>query len=417
MMKEKEMKRVPQLRFPEFTDDWEQRKLGEVADLITGYPFESKNFTNDGVKLVRGMNVKRGYLDFSDEICVHWRTQEGLENYLLEKDDILIQMDGALIGKSYAKIAENQLPALLVQRVTRVRTNVDKANEAFIYQEIQRNFLQYIQGIKTETAVPHLSLNDIANFIVAFPSTAEQKQIGNIFDTLDHLITLHQRKLEKLKELRKGVMKKLFNQEVRFKADDESEFPEWEKKKIGDVFSKIKDKNKDGRNQNVITNSAEFGLINQRDFFDKDIAVDGKTENYTVIKTGDFVYNPRKSKQAPYGPFNCYKLEENGIVSPLYTCLRPKSNVNDKYLLWYFKSGSWYRFIYENGAQNGARHDRVGMTDSLMQEIPVYLPQAVEEQQKIAECLSALDYVIEKQKATLAAWEELKKGLLQQMFV
>ena len=416
-MKEKEMKRVPQLRFPEFTDDWEQRKLGEVADLITGYPFESKNFTNDGVKLVRGMNVKRGYLDFSDEICEHWRTQEGLENYLLEKDDILIQMDGALIGKSYAKIAENQLPALLVQRVTRVRTNVDKANEAFIYQEIQRNFLQYIQGIKTETAVPHLSLNDIANFIVAFPSTAEQKQIGNIFDTLDHLITLHQRKLEKLKELRKGVMKKLFNQEVRFKADDESEFPEWEKKKIGDVFSKIKDKNKDGRNQNVITNSAEFGLINQRDFFDKDIAVDGKTENYTVIKTGDFVYNPRKSKQAPYGPFNCYKLEENGIVSPLYTCLRPKSNVNDKYLLWYFKSGSWYRFIYENGAQNGARHDRVGMTDSLMQEIPVYLPQAVEEQQKIAECLSALDYVIEKQKATLAAWEELKKGLLQQMFV
>lgn len=193
-MKEKEMKRVPQLRFPEFTDDWEQRKLGEVADLITGYPFESKNFTNDGVKLVRGMNVKRGYLDFSDEICEHWRTQEGLENYLLEKDDILIQMDGALIGKSYAKIAENQLPALLVQRVTRVRTNVDKANEAFIYQEIQRNFLQYIQGIKTETAVPHLSLNDIANFIVAFPSTAEQKQIGNIFDTLDHLITLHQRK-------------------------------------------------------------------------------------------------------------------------------------------------------------------------------------------------------------------------------
>ena len=202
--------KVPEIRFKGFTDDWEQRKLGEVADLITGYPFESKNFTNDGVKLVRGMNVKRGYLDFSDEICEHWRTQEGLENYLLEKDDILIQMDGALIGKSYAKIAENQLPALLVQRVTRVRTNVDKANEAFIYQEIQRNFLQYIQGIKTETAVPHLSLNDIANFIVAFPSTAEQKQIGNIFDTLDHLITLHQRQLEKLQNKKKSLLEKMF---------------------------------------------------------------------------------------------------------------------------------------------------------------------------------------------------------------
>ena len=87
---------------------------------------------------------------------------------------------------------------------------------------------------------------------------------------------------------------------LRFKADDGSQFPDWEKKKISDIFSKVKEKNKDGQNQNVITNSAEFGLINQRDFFDKDIAVDGKTENYTVIKTGDFVYNPRKYNRSLY---------------------------------------------------------------------------------------------------------------------
>ena len=203
---------------------------------------------------------------------------------------------------------------------------------------------------------------------------------------------------------------------LRFKADDGSQFPDWEEKKVGDIFSKVKDKNKDGQNQNVITNSAEFGLINQRDFFDKDIAVDGKTENYTIIKTGDFVYNPRKSKQAPYGPFNCYQLEEDGIVSPLYTCLRPKGNADDKYLHWYFQSGSWYRFIYENGAQNGARHDRVSMTDSLMQEIPVYLPQAIEEQQKVAEFLLTIDTVIEKQKETVSAWEECKKGVMQKLF-
>lgn len=203
---------------------------------------------------------------------------------------------------------------------------------------------------------------------------------------------------------------------LRFKADDGSQFPEWEKKKISDIFSKVKEKNKDGQNQNVITNSAEFGLINQRDFFDKDIAVDGKTENYTVIKTGDFVYNPRKSKQAPYGPFNCYHLERDGIVSPLYTCLRPKGIADNEYLQWYFQSGSWYRFIYENGAQNGARHDRVGMTDSLMQEIPVHLPQLAEEQQKIAEFLSTIDTVIAKQKETVSAWEERKKGVMQKLF-
>lgn len=203
---------------------------------------------------------------------------------------------------------------------------------------------------------------------------------------------------------------------LRFKADDGSQFPDWEKKKISDIFSKVKEKNKDGQNQNVITNSAEFGLINQRDFFDKDIAVDGKTENYTVIKMGDFVYNPRKSKQAPYGPFNCYHLEKDGIVSPLYTCLHPKGIADNEYLQWYFQSGSWYRFIYENGAQNGARHDRVGMTDSLMQEIPVHLPQLAEEKQKIAEFLSTIDTVIEKQKETVSAWEERKKGVMQKLF-
>lgn len=203
---------------------------------------------------------------------------------------------------------------------------------------------------------------------------------------------------------------------LRFKADDGSEFPDWEEKKVANLFSKIKEKNKDGKIQNVITNSAEFGLINQRDFFDKDIAVDGKTENYTIIKTGDFVYNPRKSKQAPYGPFNCYQLEEHGIVSPLYTCLRTKGIANAEYLLWYFQSGAWYRFIYENGAQNGARHDRVGMTDSLMQDIPVYVPRSLEEQQKIADFLSTIDTVIEKQKVTVEAWEERKKGVMQKLF-
>ena len=203
---------------------------------------------------------------------------------------------------------------------------------------------------------------------------------------------------------------------LRFKADDGSEFPDWEEKKVANLFSKIKEKNKDGKIQNVITNSAEFGLINQRDFVDKDIAIEGKTENYTTIKTGDFVYNPRKSKQAPYGPFNCYQLKEEGIVSPLYTCLRPKGIANAEYLLWYFQSGAWYRFIYENGAQNGARHDRVGMTDSLMQDIPVYVPRLLEEQQKIADFLSTIDTVIEKQKATIGAWEERKKGVMQKLF-
>lgn len=426
MMKEKEMKRVPKLRFPEFTDDWEQRKLGDIIPVVTDY-VAAGSFADiaanvdyksepDYAQLVRTVDLKHNF-ENNDSVYVDKNAFDYLYRVNLDEESIVLPNIGANIGEVYY-IEPSELPYernVLGPNAIYLKPN---KNTKFIYSLFQTvDFQKKLAISVASSGQPKFNKTELKEILLMLPNNDEQRAIGSYFRNLDNLITLHQRKLEKLKELRKGVMKKLFNQEVRFKADDESEFPEWEKKKIGDVFSQIKDKNKDGRNQNVITNSAEFGLINQRDFFDKDIAVDGKTENYTVIKTGDFVYNPRKSKQAPYGPFNCYQLEENGIVSPLYTCLRPKSNVNDKYLLWYFKSGSWHRFIYENGAQNGARHDRVGMTDSLMQEIPVYLPQAVEEQQKIADCLLSLDDVIAKQKATLVAWEELKKGLLQQMFV
>ena len=416
-MKEKEMKRGPKLRFPEFTDDWEQRKLGELYGTIgnafvgTATPY----YVEIGHFYLESNNVKDGQINHNSEIFINDEFYEKQKDKWLHTGDMVMVQSGHV---GHAAVIPKELDNTAAHALIMFRNKKEKIEPYFLNYEYQtEKAKKKIENITTGNTIKHILASDMREFEVDVPKYEEQKVIAGYFRKLDNLITLHQRKLEKLKELRKGVMKKLFNQEVRFKADDESEFPEWEKKKIGDVFSQIKYKNKDGRNQNVITNSAEFGLINQRDFFDKDIAVDGKTENYTVIKTGDFVYNPRKSKQAPYGPFNCYKLEENGIVSPLYTCLRPKSNVNDKYLLWYFKSGSWHRFIYENGAQNGARHDRVGMTDSLMQEIPVYLPQAVEEQQKIADCLLSLDDVIAKQKATLVAWEELKKGLLQQMFV
>ena len=202
--------KVPEIRFKGFTEAWEQRKFGDYNDLMTGYPFESDKFSEDGIKLVRGMNVKRGYLDFSEDICVKWNSCVGLENYLLKDGDILIQMDGALIGKSYAKIKKNQLPALLVQRVTRARTNNKLASQDFMYQTIQRDFLRYIGMNKTETAVPHLSLNDIRNFEIMVPGLAEQNKIGTYFSNLDRLITLHQQKCEELKKIKKFMLQKMF---------------------------------------------------------------------------------------------------------------------------------------------------------------------------------------------------------------
>ena len=199
---------------------------------------------------------------------------------------------------------------------------------------------------------------------------------------------------------------------VRFKQDDGSSFPKWKEYTISDLFSKIGAKNINGKNTNVITNSAEHGLIPQRDFFDKDIAVEGNTQNYYIIQKGDFVYNPRKSTTAPYGPFNCYMYDNEGIVSPLYTCLTPKYKEYTKYLLWYFKSSAWYSYIYHNGAQGGARHDRVGMTNELMDGIPINLP-SIQEQHKVSSFLSLLDDRITKQRELVEKLKTYKRGLIR----
>lgn len=202
---------------------------------------------------------------------------------------------------------------------------------------------------------------------------------------------------------------------LRFKDTNGQVFETPDELTIRDLFDKVKTLNQDGKNKNVITNSAEYGLVPQRDFFDKDIAVEGNTRKYTVIKDGDFVYNPRKSTTAPYGPFNCYTRKEPGIVSPLYSCLTPKNKAYTPYLLYYFSSPAWYSYIYHNGNQGGARHDRVGMTDDLLQGIPVTLP-CMKEQKKITTFLSLCDERFKLQKSKVESLENRRKGLLQQIF-
>lgn len=166
--------------------------MEEVSDLLTGFPFPSDKFVEKGIPLIRGKNVKRGVLDKSVNNLEYWKNSNGYEKFLLAPKDILLQMDGALIGKSYAMVNDKDIPALLVQRVTRVRNKFDFDND-FIYQSIQKDFLRYIQTIKTDSAVPHLSLNDIKKYKIYIAEFSEQKAIGELFYSIDQTITLHQR--------------------------------------------------------------------------------------------------------------------------------------------------------------------------------------------------------------------------------
>ena len=193
------------------------------------------------------------------------------------------------------------------------------------------------------------------------------------------------------------------------------EFPAWKEKKLGTLFSKIEKRNNNKSISNVITNSAVYGLVKQRAFFDKDIANKENTDKYYVIENGDFVYNPRKSNEAPYGPIQMYEGKATGIVSPLYLCLKPsKKDMYLPFMKHYFHSTVWHKFIYKNG-DTGARGDRVSIKVQTLLNMPIFLP-SLPEQQKIANFLSSYDSMIDNQSKRVEVLKLRKNGILQKIF-
>ena len=194
---------------------------------------------------------------------------------------------------------------------------------------------------------------------------------------------------------------------LRFPGFDEP----WKETTLSALFSKSTQKNADGHITNVICNSAKLGLIPQREYFDKDIANSDNTNGYYIIQQNDFVYNPRKSSDAPYGPISSYKYAEDGIVSPLYLCFRAKDEINPLYYEWYFRSSAWHRYIYMSG-DSGARHDRVSIKDDTFFAMPINLPSE-QEQSKIASFLQSLDDRIDAQEKLVASLKKYKRGVVK----
>ena len=180
------------------------------------------------------------------------------------------------------------------------------------------------------------------------------------------------------------------------------------------MFAKNTKKNTDGQITNVICNSAKQGLIPQREYFDKDIANSDNTSGYYIIEENDFVYNPRKSSDAPYGPISSYKYPDAGIVSPLYLCFRAKEKINPSFFEWYFRSSAWHRYVYMSG-DSGARHDRVSIKDDVFFAMPISIPSA-REQEHIASFLDMIDQRIDKQRALVDNLKKYKRGLLMYYF-
>jgi len=364
---------------------WEQRKLGEFTISYSGGTpsVGIKEYYNGQIPFIRSAEI-------NSEITELFLTEEGLKNSsarLVDVGDILYALYGATsgeVGRARLKGAVNQ--AILVIKPhkeydSEFLTNwLRKSKESIV-----ETYLQGGQGNLSGTIVKEL--------LVCSPSHTEQEEIGSFFYNLDNLITLHQRKLERLKNVKKSMLDKMFPKdgevvpEIRFKGFTDA----WEQRKLGDVADKVTEKNGGLQYIETFTNSAEYGIISQRDYFDHDIAKIGSLDGYYIVRNEDFVYNPRISTSAPVGPVSRNKMGRTGVMSPLYTVFRPH-DVDTTYLEHFFKSKYWHSFMNFNG-DSGARSDRFSIKDSVFFEMPIPIPY-VEEQRKIGECLTHIDNLI-----------------------
>lgn len=198
----------------------------------------------------------------------------------------------------------------------------------------------------------------------------------------------------------------------------ELRFPEFEKEpnwpcvKLNVVAKRSTSKNKGEKVSRVLTNSAVDGVVDQRDYFEKDIAVKGNLESYYVFDKGDYVYNPRISSSAPVGPISKNKVGK-GVMSPLYTAFRFNSKKND-FFEQFFKSSRWHGYL-QTISNSGARHDRMSIGSNDFMEMPVPNPNDME-QQKIADCLASIDELITLHTQKLVYLKDHKKALMQQLF-
>ena len=409
--------RSPKIRFKGYSEDWEQRKLGEITELKSASRVHKDEWTSNGVPFYRSSDVMAAINGTENEKAfISEELYEKLSKVSgkLEEGDILVTGGGS-VGNPY--IVPDNKPLYTKDADLLWIKNKGKFHPYFLYEFFfSPTFRNYLGSISHVGTIAHYTITQLSETPICLPSFEEQKEVGEYFQSLDHLITLHQRKCEQTQKLKKYMLQKMFPQDktnvpkIRFDGFTDA----WEQRKLGELADKVTEKN--GRLQYIetFTNSAEFGIISQRDFFDHDIAKIGSLDGYYIVRNEDFVYNPRISTSAPVGPINRNKLGRIGVMSPLYTVFRPH-DVDTTYLEHFFKSKYWHSFMNYNG-DSGARSDRFSIKDSVFFEMPIPIPQ-IEEQRKIGEHLTQLDLLITLHQQKCDQLQSIKKYMLQNMFV
>ncbi len=419
-----EQMNVPKLRFDGFKGDWATSLLPKVAKIergkFTPRPRNNPIYYNGNIPFVQTSDVanSNGYISNYTQTL----NEKGLEVSRLFPENTLLITIAANIGYTGVLQRPMACPDSLINLEP---INSDPYFLHFMLSTHQRK----MDNIADPGAQKNINKIFLSKYSVTYPTLPEQQKIASFLSKVDEKIALLTEKKAKLTEYKKGVMQQLFDgsfQEqdgklvfvpptLRFKADDGSEFPDWEEKRLGQVFTRIKRKNKEN-NQNVLTISAQQGLINQEKYFNKSVAAKDVT-GYYLLEHGDFAYNKSYSKGYPMGAIKRLNNYDKGVVSTLYICFSLNQGFVSDFFEHYFESGLQNKDLSKI-AQEGARnHGLLNISvDEFFKDVKLLSPSH-EEQVKIANFLSAIDRKIALANSELEKAKEWKKGLLQQMFV
>ena len=403
------------MRFPEFSGEWKIVKVSELLEFYStnSLSWEQLDYGNGIIKNLHYGLIHKGLptmVDISSDLLPYIKSESMPKSYTLFLNGDVAFADASEDTNDVAKAVEivNCDEQQIVSGLHTIHGR-DKSDLTVIgykgYAFASDSFHKQIRRIAQGTKVFSINVRNFDEVRVGIPSKDEQIKIAKLLRAIDLRIATQNKIIEDLKKLKSAIIDYTFdnkNQSHRKRI------------LLSDVSAKITRRNTDNQIFNVLSNSANQGIIPQSEVFDREIANENNTSNYFVISQNDFVYNPRKSVTAPYGPINRYNGETDGVISPLYLCFRCY-DIDVEYLGWYFKSDSWHKYVYQNG-DTGVRHDRVSIKDEIFFLMPLYLHSA-EEQMEIAKRLNKIESFVSQEEQYLFLLRSQKLYLLQQMFI
>lgn len=407
----KEKKNTPKIRFKGFYDDWEQRKLGELAESFEyGLNASAKKFDGSN-KYIRITDID----DISHKFNQSGVTTPDIDfananNYKLKKGDILFARTGASVGKTYMY---RESDGLVYYAGFLIRARIkSKISSEFVFQTtFTDSYNQFIKITSQRSGQPGVNAEEYSNFKIMIPNYEEQNAIGCFLKKVDDTIALHQRKLEQLRRLKQWFLQVLFANEanvprVRFAGFTE----EWEQRKFKELSKKTGNKNSKGLDFPAYSVSNKFGLIAQTEQFDGSRLDDLEKTSYKFVEPNDFAYNPARIN---VGSIAFNNLGKTVLVSSLYVVVKMSETLNNEFALQYIKSPLFIREVKRN--TEGSVREYLFYENFSNIKIPY--TKYIEEQELIGRFFKLLDNTISLHQNKLSQLKKLKKSFLQKMFI